>query len=386
MRISPYALLPASLLGRNEPTVSLATLSLNKVLQDASPVFGNYIKQTGPRAEWMKRYPDNTELVHMNIPGVHDSATWNYTQATQDKLLGITNLEQAVLHDPRYFRCQDTSIVDALNSGIRVFDLRYALDVTNTTLVFFHAQALQSQTASVEDVLFGFYQWLTDHPSETVMLSFQYEGSTMPMAQNNAAVQLALYNTLTSPSARKFFVQTKGRLGTLGEARGKITLLRRFDMDQLPSSYEDSLPGLHFSPNLWTDNGVDIALQYNAADNLTAYVEDYYNPTTDIGSSAEENIVWKYNATFAHINKAVQPQYRNDLFWTWASSENVGNLPPNYPETQALGNGTQYTSNGGVNNRLVPFLKKFKGKRVGIVMFDFFEEPSDLLETFLGLL
>ncbi|EPE04051.1 plc-like phosphodiesterase [Ophiostoma piceae UAMH 11346] len=385
MRISPYALLSAGLLGRHEPAVSLATLSLNKVLQDASPVFGSYIKKTGARAEWMKRYPDHTKLVHMNIPGVHDSATWNYTQATQDKLLGVTNLGQAVVYDPRYFRCQDVSIVDALNSGIRAFDLRYALDVTNSSLVFFHAQALQSETATVEDVLFGFYQWLTDHPSETVMLSFQYEGSTMPTAQNNAAVQLALYNLLTSPAARQFFVQTRGRLGTLGDARGKITLLRRFDLDQLPSSYEDALPGLHFSPNRWTDNGADIALQYNSANNLTAYVEDYYNPTTDIGSSAEENIRWKYNATTAHISKAIEPQYRNDLFWTWASSENVGNLPPDFPEIQALGNGTAYTPSGGVNLQLVPFLKDLKGKRVGILMLDFFEQPSELLDTFLGL-
>jgi 1-phosphatidylinositol phosphodiesterase len=40
----------------------------------------------------------------------------------------------------------------------------------------------------------------------------------------------------------------------------------------------------------------------------------------------------------------------------------------------------------GVNHRLVPLFKKMKGKRLGIVMFDFFEQPADLLPLFLSLL
>jgi 1-phosphatidylinositol phosphodiesterase len=39
----------------------------------------------------------------------------------------------------------------------------------------------------------------------------------------------------------------------------------------------------------------------------------------------------------------------------------------------------------GINQRLVSFLKKQKGKRVGIVMFDCFDEPSELMDTFLSL-
>jgi hypothetical protein len=37
---------------------------------------------------------------------------------------------------------------------------------------------------------------------------------------------------------------------------------------------------------------------------------------------------------------------------------------------------------------LVSYLKRdeMKGKRLGIVMFDFYEQPEGLLETFLGLM
>ena len=144
--------------------------------------------------------------------------------------------------------------MDMLSMGIRAFDLRYAFDPTNTSLIFYHSQALLSETATLDDVLFGFYHWLDEHPSETLILSRQYEGSTALHASNNAAVQLHLYETLTSPAAQAHFVQKKDELGILGEARGKITLMRRFDLDQLPTSYTNNLPGLHFSPSLWTDN------------------------------------------------------------------------------------------------------------------------------------
>lgn len=362
---------------------SLESFALEKVLADATPIFGKYVKETGSKAEWMKNYNDDTQLVHMNIPGTHDSATWNYSQATQDSLLGITDLNQVTVPVPETFRCQELSWIDMLNRGIRAFDLRYALDPTNTTIIFYHSQALLSEIATLDDVLFGFYKWLDDHPSETLFLSLQYEGSTAKYASNDASIQLKLFNTLTSPVAQKYFVQKKDELGTLGEARGKITLMRRFDLDQLADSYTTAMPGLHFSPSLWTDNDPDIALTYNEKKNLTAYIEDYYEPATPAGSTAAENIQWKYNATTSHIVKAIT-EYPDSLFWTWASSENTDNVPPVWPKIMALGNGT-LTPQGGVNQRLVPFLKKQKGKRVGIVMFDYFDVPSDLIEEFLSL-
>ncbi|KAJ5158715.1 uncharacterized protein N7500_008366 [Penicillium coprophilum] len=365
-------------------SAALADFALQTVLDNTTPIFGSYKKSTGGKAEWMKTYPDETLLVHMNIPGTHDSATWNYTQATQDALRGITDLNQVDVPVPEALRCQELSFLDMLDMGIRAFDLRYAFDPTNSTLIFYHAQALLSETATVNDVLFGFYQWLDDHPSETIFLSFQYQGSTGLYASNNAAVQLQLYNILTSPAARHYFMQKKDELGTLGESRGKITLMRRFDLDKLPDSYTAALPGLHFSPSLWTDNGADITLVYNKAKGLRAYIEDYYQPLTPIGSSAVENIRWKYNATVKSIRKATS-HHPDSLFWTWASSNNIANDPPDWPRIMALGNGTEFTPDGGINQQLVPFLKKQKGKRVGIVMFDFFEEPSNLVDTFLDL-
>lgn len=358
---------------------SLADLALQKVLHDASPIFGITDNNHSSTATWMRAYSDDTPIVHMNIPGTHDAATWNYSQATQQALKPVTNLANISEVPPDFYRCQDMSMVRMLDAGIRVFDLRYAYDVTKTTLVFWHGTALQSETATVDDVLFGFYEWLEKHPSEALFLSFQHEGGN-----NDYGTQMMLYNALTSPAAKKYILQTRGSIGTLGEARGKVTLLRRFDLDLLPPSYEATIPGIHFSPNNWTDNGPNITLIYNTTSGGTAYIEDYYQPLTPHGSSAEENIRWKVNATEAHLRMAAT-SHPDSLFWSFASSTNVLNSPPMTPEIQALGNGTS-TPKGGVNQQLVPFLKTMRGKRLGILMLDFFEEPEELVPLFLGLL
>jgi 1-phosphatidylinositol phosphodiesterase len=369
---------------RSNLTTSLAELALQKVLSDAAPVFGYYTNNRTHTAQWMKWYPDSTKLVHMNLPGAHDPQTWNYTLATQEALDHVTNLDGEIMFPPKFFQCQESPIISMLNSGIRVFDIRYAFDPTNSTLVYWHSQALMSETATVDDTLFGFYKWLDDHPTETLLLSFQYEGSTTIHAQDDAAVQLALFNALTSPAAQKYILQTKDELGTLGDARGKITLLRRFDFDQLPASYTDAIPGLHFSPSLWTDDDPDITLVYNTEKNLTVYIEDYYETDSAIGTTAAYNIGLKYNATTAHLIKAAT-QYPDSLFWTFASSEYNLNVPADTPKIMALGNGTELTPLGGVNQQLVTFLQQQKGKRLGILMFDFFDTPSNLVQTFLDL-
>lgn len=363
------------------PTLDLGSFALAKVLDDASPIFGQYEDRQTKTSTWMKAYPDSTSLVHMNIPGTHDSATWNYSLATQQSLTHITNLVQDTEANPDFYRCQSNSFLAMLDAGIRAFDLRYAYDITNSTLVFWHGPGLQSETATVDDVLFGFYQWLSHHPSEVLFLSFQYEGSTSRLSSNDAGVQQLLFNALTSPAAKQYIKQDH-TLGDLGSARGKIVLLRRFDLDLLPAA---ELPGLHFSPNVWTDNGPNISLIYDTATGSRAWIEDYYSPLTALNSTAEENIRYKLNATVGHLQYAASDAHPDDLFWTFASSTNIGNNPPDTPRTQALGNGTLLTPKGGVNYQLLPVLGTLKGKRLGIVMFDFYEQPEGMLEIFLGL-
>lgn len=373
----------ASLGGHAARHSDLANLALGKVVKDGAPIFG--LTELSPiqepwTADWMKKYHDETLIVNMNLPGTHDAATWNYSQITQASLEYVNSLGNITAVDPANYKCQSRSILQMLNAGIRVFDLRYAFDVTRMALVFWHGNALQSETATVDDVLYSFYAWLDAHPSEALFLSFQHEGGG-----NDAATQLMLFNTLTSPAAKQYILQARGDLGTLRNARGKIILLRRFDLDHLPPSFEDIVPGIHFSPQKWTVNGANITLIYNESTHSAAHIQDYYAPQTPHGSTAELNIQWKLNATTAHLQRAADSGLSDSLFWSFASSTNTANDPPDTPEIQALGNGT-LTPKGGVNQQLLPFFKRYEGKRLGIVMFDFYDQPADLIPVYLGLL
>ncbi|KAK1769209.1 PLC-like phosphodiesterase [Phialemonium atrogriseum] len=367
-------------------TTGLADLALRKVLADASQIFGiyDYGARCGgrpPASEWMGRHPDSMPLAQLNIPGAHDTATWNFSRETRDSLA-----PDAGVRDPAYYRTQTLSPADALDAGLRFFDLRYALDPTGTTLVFWHHDALLSAVAGVEDVLFAFYAWLDGHPSEAVILSFQYEGGTMDGASNNADVQTRLFDILTSEAARRYILQTRDELGTLGEARGKIVLFRRFDTDRLPPGYDaGALPGLHLAPGRWPDNSADFGLVYNDARNLTAYIEDYYEPDDlPIGLNASVNIARKLDATTAHLDKAAS-SFPDSLFITFASGEHNDNVPPVFPEIMALGNGTEDTPLGGVNQQLASFLGGMGGKRLGIVVLDYWNQPSGLVDAILAL-
>ncbi|GAB7360425.1 hypothetical protein MBLNU230_g8381t1 [Neophaeotheca triangularis] len=372
------------------PDASLTEHALQKVLDDASPIFGDYVNIQDRYSTWMSKWPDSTPVTQMNIPGTHDSATWNYTLATQQSLNHITELVQPTEHPPEEYRCQDVPIIGALNKGIRAFDMRYAFDVTNTSIVFWHGKGLQSQTATLPDVLFSFYKWLDDHPSEALFLSFKYEGGTTPHATQDESLQRQLFSAFTNPVAHRYTNQAKNELGTLGDTRGKITLLRRFDLDKLPSSYTAALPGLHFSPNDWTVNGANTEITYNESTGGTAHIEDYYHPKTPPKGSppatAADYIASKVDATVAHLKRAASSEEAGGFFWTFASSTKMDADPPNSPEIQALGDGKEKTPKGGVNQQLLPILREMKGKRLGLVMFDFFEQPGELVDAFLEIL
>jgi 1-phosphatidylinositol phosphodiesterase len=211
---SPFVVREAT---AGKSSASLAELALQQILDTASPIFGVYDHNATATntSTWMRSYPDSTLLVHMNIPGTHDSSTWNYSQATQDSLLHITEVDGVTPSPAAIYRCQERSYFDMLNAGIRAFDIRYSFDATNSSLVVYHSAALQSETALLLDIMFGFYQWLDDHPSETLLLSFSKSRHLLcPHICQSACFALALLlfpiYTLTPPLIPRLFYSLSG--------------------------------------------------------------------------------------------------------------------------------------------------------------------------------
>ncbi|KAI1106262.1 PLC-like phosphodiesterase [Jackrogersella minutella] len=359
-------------------STALGQFALQKVLRDGRDVFGDAPgnESAYPHANWMASIPDDTPLAQLSIPGTHDAATWNYTQATQDALADATRCDGTTPAAPQTYRCQRRSIADALEAGVRFFDLRFATDPLGRRLVFWHGPALMSATSGVEDVMVALWDWLEEHDGEVALVSLQYEGGTREGAAFDGKAQGLLRDIFTSEAAARYVWQGRGYLPTLGEARGKVVLIRRFDLDG------QELPGVHLSPAKWPDNNpAGFALVYNESSSATAFIEDYYEPDN---STVPDNIAAKTDAAAANLRKAAAGD-KEALFITFTSAEHNTNTPPVYPQTMALGNGTDVTPNGGVNHQLVSVLEDFRGSRLGIVVVDFFDEPAELVGLILGV-
>ncbi|KIF02573.1 phospholipase [Streptomyces sp. RSD-27] len=169
--------------------------------------------------DWMAGLGDSTALQRMTIPGTHDSG------ARQGGL---------------YVACQNTSIAEQLDSGIRFLDVRCR--VTGGSFAIHHAAFFQNLMFG--DVLVACAEFLAAHPSETVLMRVKQEYST----ESDATFRAVFDDYLDHRGWRPLF-RIADTLPTLGQARGRVVLL----------ADNAGLPGLRYG-----DGGVfDIQDDYN---------------------------------------------------------------------------------------------------------------------------
>lgn len=111
------------------------------------------------------------------------------------------------------------------------------------------------------------------------------------------------------------------QLGTIGEARGKLTLLQRYDLDLLSSVDQPNQIGIDLGPDRWTDNGKSIELLYNQAKNEIAYIEDFYDIELPTNSTLSDHIQAKFDVITQHLTNATSPHlHPNQLYISFASA------------------------------------------------------------------
>ncbi|KAF8170823.1 PLC-like phosphodiesterase [Mycena galopus ATCC 62051] len=355
----------------------LADNALAEILERAAPILGrdNGSSPSSPTCDWMAKIADETKLVDMNLPGTHDAATWDYSDARQAELVKYTGpIREAV-----FFRCQERSLLHSLNDGIRVFDLRLGYNPGSDTIGFYHGVAMLGPTTTLQDVLYGLYNWLIAHPSETILVSINQEAGSNTLYDRK--FEEILFSTLNNELGKRFWLPVAGELGTLGAARGKLVLLQRFTYQFLSSPANPV--GIHLDAEQWTPNGGDIKLVYNKVPKRVAYIQDTFMPLVPPRSSADANITSKFEAVTSHlakaINAAVDGEVDEGFYISFASAhKNADRITPNII---ALGD----ASTTGMNERLLPWFKQHKGKRLGVVLLDFYHSQPGLVEAIIGL-
>ena len=158
--------------------------------------------------DWMAALPNDRVISEIVIPGTHDCASQNAQRGFITK-------------------CQSLDIAQQLNIGARSLDVR--LGAVDASLKLYHgftkcksSPLPWSAQIDLEDVLRDCYAFLDQHPGETILFAVKQEHGDLPDAEFDALLQ-----TYVQRDADRWL--TPDRLPTLGEARGKLVLLRRYE-------------------------------------------------------------------------------------------------------------------------------------------------------------
>lgn len=220
-----------------------------------------------PAGEWMGLMPDDVYLSSLTIPGTHDSAT-------------------AHIFPSFFLQCQSLEFKNQLEAGYRYLDIRLALDETDegTKLKFIHAFGTCKKKASflnafgdtlyLDDVVSDIYDFLDEHPTETVIFCVKAENGDDDVSK----VEEEFFKVLDKNPSKWY---TKNEIPTLGDVRGKIVLATRFaDVND----EGENRTGLHFS---WSEQNnkeavADTQEVTMITDTNQLWVQDRYKYSVDM--------------------------------------------------------------------------------------------------------
>ena len=222
---------------------------------------------------WMKDIPDNVYLSSVNIPGTHDSGT---ASVFQDDVAQLS-----------LSSCQKYYYGEQLNIGIRSMDIRAKASDSSTTsasgIRIYHGITpcynKDGSDLTLENILSDTKRFLQENPSEAVVMMIKNEGG------NDEGLARAMGNFIKN---NKKYVWTGEDIPSMGEARGKMVFIRRYEF----GGYDPSSDGLKKS-----DFGLDLANwdDFNYKDagkkaisiykddkyGTSVYVQDAYNTGPD---------------------------------------------------------------------------------------------------------
>ena len=263
-------------------------------------------------SNWMAALPDDLPLSEVVLPGTHDSASYAPQLAF-------------------FSKCQNLTIKEQLDAGFRFLDIRLAVSGENMKLMHGFTACKTSwwpfagnlYLDAVLDQCAGF---LDEHPTETILFAVkkEYRDESVDIFHSVLEGVFAKYAS--------YLLETD-RIPTVGEARGKMILLLRYDAKMSE--------GVSWLPFMWNETDYKINFDgdpYPAENgNYTLWVQDRYKLDT------EEK--WE---TFAKVQNIISAG-PEDVYINYLST----NGPP------AFGHPYKYAKD--LNGRLLTFDASLKG-------------------------
>ncbi len=264
---------------------------------------------SAPIADWLSLVRDDVKVCKLSIPGTHDSMT------------GMGFYTPVVKYFSNIMAISQVSTFDEqMSNGIRFFDFRPVVAIDTLAQLPQDRQILRlahgftEVNVSFEESIDWMQQFLKAHPSEFFIVKIQADNG-MESQQNWT---ILLNKVLSLPKYQGLFVENWRPDITVGEMRGKILWLSRYDLRPVN-------PAFHYPVAYcdWPDEDPDVDEEvhpdqqrncaiYNMEDQsikATLYKQDYYKTTS------EKRMATKISTVLAMMKSAREATASDENIW-----------------------------------------------------------------------
>ena len=268
---------------------------------------------------------DSVYLSEINIAGTHDSAT------------AYVSMENMA-------RCQDKTIAEQLNMGVRLLDIRLTKKGDEFYLVHAFADCFSDEAKTKRmnfgEVLECCKAFLSENPAETVILSIKQDRGII-----NRWFFPPFYDKYIRGDENSWYLGNK--VPTLGECRGKLVLMRRCRVWK--NFYKTAVGGLNFS--FWPDQARRRmkAKKVKLSRDTKAIVQDRYCLALEPKWICCENymnsaVTDKNNLALHYISTSVKTdgnlvgtaEYINKKFMEYSLKKKTGWIFCDFPTTEMI--------------------------------------------------
>ena len=234
-----------------------------------------------PITDWLSMVRDETKVCKLSIPGTHDTMTgMGFYQPLLKYVFNQTAISQV------------STLEEQMACGIRFFDIRPVVSIDTLATDPAEKQILRlthgisELDITFEETIDQLQRYLKQHPSEFFIAKLQADNGW----ENQNNWTLLLHKVLSKQKYQGLFVDNWHPGITVGEMRGKILWLSRYDLRPMNAAFH--FPIVYCD---WPDEDPDIDEQlnpeaqrncamYSMSDTTlkaTLYKQDYYKTTTE---------------------------------------------------------------------------------------------------------
>ena len=262
-----------------------------------------------PITDWLGMVKDDTKVCKLSIPGTHDTMTgMGFYQPVLKYVFNTTAISQV------------STLEEQMACGLRFFDIRPVVSIDTLATDPAEKQILRlSHGISEIDVTFEetidlLQRYLKDHPSEFFIAKLQADNGM----ENQSNWAVLLNKVLSKQKYDGLFVEDWRPDITVGEMRGKILWLSRYDLRPLNDLFHfpivycdwpDEDPDINEDLNPEAQRSCAMYDMNDATVKATLYKQDYYKTTT------EKRMKNKQQTVIDMMHSAREATAKDDNIW-----------------------------------------------------------------------